>query len=131
MAETSFPTWIIVQRHGMTPDKKGPLYTNKRVEEFLRDLYSIYPGCICIVVNDLGAAGWHPQHGYEWLDMYGDRRRRHPRKHEQENEPVGYLRPSGLEALKTGGAHLYKRRDWQANIPVYLYPTEPKGQDHG
>lgn len=127
MTESSFPTWIIVQRHGMVPDKKGPFCETQRVEEFLRELYSLYPGCICIVVNDLGAAGWYPDHGYEWLDIYGDNRRRHPREDEQGNKPVGYLRPSGLELLKTGGAHLYARRDWQANIPVYAYPAP---QDH-
>lgn len=125
MAERSFPTWIILQRHGMVPDKKGPFFGTKRIEEFLRELYSLYPGCICIVVNDIGEAGWHPQHGYEWLDMYGDNRRRHPRNTEHENKPIGYLRPSGLELLKTGGAHLYRRRDWQANIPVYAYPEPP------
>lgn len=128
MVESSFPTWIIVQRHGMVPDKKGPFHKTKRIEEFLRDLYRLYPGCICIVVNDLGSIGWHPQHGYEWLDMYGDNRRRHPRKDQQDNKPIGFLRPSGLELLKTGGARLYRHRDWQANIPVYAYPSDTKGQ---
>lgn len=124
MGERSYPTWIILQRQGMVPDKKGPFYETKRVEEFLRELYSLYPGCICIVITDIGEAGWHPEHGYEWLDIYGDRRRRHPRKDEQQGQtkPIGYLRCSGVEFLKTGSACVYKHRDWQAYVPVYAYP---------
>ncbi|PWE54372.1 hypothetical protein DEM27_19855 [Metarhizobium album] len=125
MDDSKFPTWIIHQRYGMVPDKKGPFHETKRIEEFLRDLYSLYPGSICIVVNDLGAAGWHPQHGFEWLDEFGDKRRRHPRKdaHDGQTMPIGYLRGSDREMLKTGSVCLYKRRDWQAHIPVYAYPS--------
>lgn len=117
-------TWIVCQRHGMVPDRKGPFFETKRIEEFIRELYNLYPGCICTVIDTGPSEGdiW-PTHGYEWLDMYGDKRKRHPRKVESANKPVGYLRPSDLDLLKTGSAHLYRRRDWQANIPVYAYPS--------
>lgn len=121
--ERSYPTWIITQQHGMVPDRKGPFYSNKRVEEFLREAYQTYPGCICIVIDGPIDNAWSPQHGYEWLDINGDKRRRHPRTVEQENKPIGYLRHRDLAALGEGSCSLHRRRDWQANIPVYAYPS--------
>ncbi len=117
------PTWIVLQIHGLVPLKKGPFYTSKRVEEFLRDAYQLYPGCVCIVIDDFADAGWYPQHGYEWLDMYGDKRRRHPRKDEELNAPIGYLQHDGLAALKAGSVTLFKRRGVHANVPVYAFPA--------
>lgn len=74
-------TYVILQRVGMMPQRKGP-YTagkdRKHIEQMLRELYALYPDCICIVANDVPR---HTdfQHGYEFLDMHGDRRKKHPR----------------------------------------------------
>lgn len=81
MAETSFPTYVITQEPGMVPKKKGPFYSTKMVEEFLREAYKLNPEIICIVMDMTEAdATWYPEHGHAWLDIYGDRRRRHPRR---------------------------------------------------
>ena len=78
--ERSYPTFIITQEPNETPRKKGPFYSNKMVEDFLREAYRLYPEIICVVITDPIDNGWYPEHGYEWLDINGDRRKRHPRK---------------------------------------------------
>jgi len=80
MAARSFPTWIITQQPNEVPFRKGPFYDNKFVEAFLREAYRLYPEIICIVVDGALDNTWWPQHGYEWLDINGDGRKRHPRK---------------------------------------------------
>ena len=74
----------------MAPKKKGPFYSTKMVEEFLREAYKINPEIICIVI-DMAAedATWYPEHGYAWLDINGDRRRRHPRKGRADSREEG------------------------------------------
>lgn len=68
------PSWVIVMRPGLVPDRKGPFHTNKLVEDMLRGLYECYPDCLCIVI-DMPATSY-PQSAREWLDMYGDKRRK-------------------------------------------------------
>lgn len=70
----SDPTWIIVCRPGLVPDRKGPLPTPKLVEDMLRGLYALYPDCLCIVIDMPHTS--YPQSAREWLDMYGDKRRK-------------------------------------------------------
>lgn len=77
---SSIPTWIIMQHPNEVPRRKGPFYTTKLVEDFLREAYARYPDCVLIVIDGPIDNTWSPQHGYEWLDMFGDRRKRHPRK---------------------------------------------------
>lgn len=66
--------FVIVQRHGMVPDRKGPCVDEKHVEDMLRELYTLYPDCTCMVM-DLPHTSY-PQSGREWLEMHGDRRRK-------------------------------------------------------
>ena len=73
-------TWIIRQAPGEVPARKGPFPTAKLVEEFLRESYRLYPNDIHIVIDGVENNDWWPQHGYEFLDVHGDRRKRHPRK---------------------------------------------------
>lgn len=80
MAARSYPTWIITQQPNEVPFRKGPFHDNKFVEAFLREAYRLYPEIICIVVDGQLDNTWWPQHGYEWLDINGDGRKRHPRK---------------------------------------------------
>ena len=83
--DRSYPTYIITQEPKQTPRKKGPFYSSEMVENFLREAYGLYPGIICIVITDPLDNGWYPEHGYEWLDINGDRRKRHPRKDQPSN----------------------------------------------
>lgn len=98
MAERSHPTYIITQEPGMVPKKKGPFFMTKTVDDFLREAYSLNPQIICIVV-DMEAVDetWYPEHGYAWLDIYGDRRRRHPRK----DRPKADFKPDTPQAAPT------------------------------
>lgn len=68
------PQYIIVHRPGLVPDRKGPFYTDKQIENMLRGLYEIYPDCICTVISMPHTS--YPQSGREWIAMYGDKRRR-------------------------------------------------------
>lgn len=81
MADAARPTWIITQELGMVPMRKGPFFATKMVDDFLREAYRLNPLIICTVVTlDNGDNTWWPESGHEWLDINGDRRRRHPRK---------------------------------------------------
>jgi hypothetical protein len=80
MTARSYPTWIITQQPNEVPFRKGPFHDNKLVEAFLREAYRLYPEIICIVVDGPVDNTWWPQHGYEWLVINGDGRKRHPRK---------------------------------------------------
>lgn len=66
--------FVIVQRPGMVPDRKGPCADKKHLEDMLRELYEIYPDCTCTVIELPHTS--YPQSGREWLDMYGDKRRK-------------------------------------------------------
>ncbi len=78
---TPRPTWIITQELGMVPKRKGPFFKTEMVDDFLREAYSLNPLIVCTVVTlENGDDTWWPESGHEWLDIYGDRRRRHPRK---------------------------------------------------
>ena len=78
---TPRPTWIITQELGMVPKRKGPFFKTEMVDDFLREAYRLNPLIVCTVVTlENGDDTWWPESGYEWLDIYGDRRRRHPRK---------------------------------------------------
>ncbi|WP_288430242.1 hypothetical protein [uncultured Agrobacterium sp.] len=94
----TYPTYIITQEAGMVPRRKGPFFGNKMVEDFLRDAYRYDPAIICIVIDmESEDNTWYPEHGYEWLDINSDRRKRHPRKDrpKQTNAP-----PSNMSAPK-------------------------------
>ena len=65
--------YVILQKHGEVPRRIGPCQDKKAVESTLREAYTAYPDCICIVINLPGES--YPQHGREWLDMYGDKRK--------------------------------------------------------
>lgn len=81
MADNPHPTWIITQEPGMVPMRKGPFFTTKMVDDFLREAYRLYPLIVCTVITlENGDNTWWPESGYEWLDVNSDRRRRHPRK---------------------------------------------------
>lgn len=82
-----FTTWIITQKPKEVPRRCGPFRDTKTVEKFLRDSYRLYPEQICIVIDGLLDNMWWPQHGYEFLDMFGDKRKRHPRKDARATTP--------------------------------------------
>ncbi len=76
-----YPTYIITQEPREVPRRKGPFFGKKMVEDFLREAYRYNPDIVCIVIDmETEDNTWHPEHGYEWLDVNGDRRKRHPRK---------------------------------------------------
>lgn len=77
----SYPTYIITQEPRQVPRRKGPFYGKKMVEDFLREAYRYNPEIICIVIDvESEDNTWYPESGYEWLDINGDGRKRHPRK---------------------------------------------------
>ncbi len=81
MAENPHTTWIITQEPGMVPMRKGPFFATKMVDDFLREAYRLNPLVTCTVITlENGDNTWWPESGLEWLDIHGDRRRRHPRK---------------------------------------------------
>jgi len=81
MSAPSYPTYIITQEPRQVPRRKGPFYGKKMVEDFLREAYRYNPDIICIVIDmEYEDNTWYPEHGYEWLDINGDGRKRHPRK---------------------------------------------------
>lgn len=89
MTTPSYPTYVITQEPGQVPRRKGPFFGNKMVEGFLRDAYRYSPDMICIVIDMENEDNtWYPEHGYEWLDINGDRRRRHPRKEQKTADAV-------------------------------------------
>lgn len=71
---SDYPTYIIAQRPGKVPERKGGFRDGKHVEAMLRELYEIDPGMVCIVIS-MPETCW-PTHGREWISMYGDRRRK-------------------------------------------------------
>jgi hypothetical protein len=71
---SDFPTYIIVQRAGRVPERKGGFSDGKLVEKMLRELYEIDPASVCIVIS-MPETCW-PTLGREWIAMYGDRRRK-------------------------------------------------------
>ncbi len=78
LAAQSAPTdeirrYVIQQKTGEVPRLLGPCPNKRVVESLLRESYTAYPDCICIVVDMPVTA--YPQHGREWLDMYGDKRK--------------------------------------------------------
>lgn len=85
----SYPTYIITQEPHKVPKRKGPFFGNKMVENFLRDAYGDNPDIICIVIDmETEDNTWYPEHGYEWLDINGDGRKRHPRKDRSKASPA-------------------------------------------
>jgi len=71
---SELPTWVILHRPGMVPQRKGPFSDKKLIENMLRDLYQLYPDCICDVIDMPHES--YPESGREWLAMYGDKRRK-------------------------------------------------------
>lgn len=68
------PTYVIVHRPGLVPDRKGGFHDKKYVENMLRELYEIYPDCVCDVITM--PSDCYPESGRTWIDMYGDKRRK-------------------------------------------------------
>ncbi len=97
----SYPTYIITQEPREVPRRKGPFFGNKMVEDFLRDAYRYNPDIICIVIDmETEDNTWYPEHGYEWLDINGDGRKRHPRKDRPKQPPS--LRETGVDKSNSG-----------------------------
>jgi hypothetical protein len=77
--EIKINSYVILQESSnLTPVRKGPYNTKALMGSMLREIYKLYPNCLAIVVDMPDTS--YPEHGYTWLDIYGDRRRTHPRK---------------------------------------------------
>jgi hypothetical protein len=77
--ESGVNSYVILQESpNLIPVRKGPYNTKSLMDSMLREIYKLYPSCLAIVVDMPETS--YPEHGYTWLDIYGDRRRRHPRK---------------------------------------------------
>jgi hypothetical protein len=73
--EDDLPGWVIIQREGKVPVRKGPFPDPKWIERTLTETYDAYPGCQCIV--QYAPESTMPESGIEWLDIYrGDRKKR-------------------------------------------------------
>lgn len=72
--EATYPTWIIVNRPGFVPDRKGPCIEKTHTEAMLRELYALYPDCTCTVIAM--PSDCYPDSGIEWLAMHGDQRKK-------------------------------------------------------
>ena len=68
------PYWVIVNRPGLVPDRKGGFHCTKLLDNMLRELYELYPDCTCTVIQMPSDS--YPQSGREWISMYGDKRRK-------------------------------------------------------
>ena len=68
------PEWVIVNRPGWVPERKGPLYKLSQIEDMLRRLYELFPDCTCTVLQMPITS--YPQSGREWISEYGDKRRK-------------------------------------------------------
>lgn len=79
--------YVIVQRPGVAPDRKGPFANHKHLEDMLRELDKQYPDCTCTVI-ELPCTSY-PQSGREWVAMYGDKR---PKKLPPEVTPNAEVR---------------------------------------
>ena len=63
----NLPTWVLLIRPGMAPQRKGPFYEDKHTEAMLRSLYALHADATCIVI-DMPHASF-PESGSEWLGM--------------------------------------------------------------
>ncbi len=110
------PEWVIVQRPGMVPDRKGPIANSKHMEQMLRELYGLYPDCTCTVIEMPHTS--YPQSGREWLDMHGDRRRKRPAR-EANTKPVafGYFKDG---KFLTATAKVAIIEGFPRPVPLYL-----------
>jgi hypothetical protein len=101
-------TYIIVQRApNLVPERKGGYRDSRHVEAMLRELYTADPNVTCIVI-DLPVTSY-PAHGREWLDMYGDRRRKPlPRPYGVKASDEAQRRE---ELSRTGHGHVVPRVD--------------------
>lgn len=62
------PEWVIVQRPGFVPMRKGPFMDGNHVKEMLEAMYSQYPDCMCLVISMPQSS--YPESGREWLDIF-------------------------------------------------------------
>lgn len=79
--------FVILQRPGMIPERKGPWTTTEAIAEFVREVIAQEPQTVCIVL-EMGAGDPWPEHGGEWLAMYDaakPRRRAAPETREANN----------------------------------------------
>lgn len=63
----SMPDWIILQQPGMVPKRKGPYLNPEHLETALRELYALYPDCVCTVIRMPDTS--YPESGREWLSI--------------------------------------------------------------
>jgi hypothetical protein len=57
--------FVIVQRPGMVPERKGP-WPGRMLEDGVRELYQQHPDAVVIVMRGLPDDCW-PEHGKEFL----------------------------------------------------------------
>lgn len=128
LAAQSAPTdeirrYVIQQKTGEVPRLLGPCPNKRVVESLLRESYTAYPDCICIVVDMPVTA--YPQHGREWLDMYGDKRK--PRLASPPAHAGDAPNPAQT-GCAAGTEDECVRRDCATACPA-LQSTQEQGQD--
>ena len=60
--------WIIVNRPGLVPERKGPFFQHADIASAMNDIYRLYPDCTCTLI--CAPRESYPQCGREWLDIY-------------------------------------------------------------
>jgi len=60
--------WIILNRPGLVPIRKGPFTCQNDLAEMLRGLYKLYHDCTCTVISMPDTS--YPESGVEWLSIY-------------------------------------------------------------
>lgn len=64
-ADDEFPTWVLLLRPGMAPQRKGPFHSDEFVASMVRDCARIYPDSTTVVLD--GPVTMYPVSGKEWL----------------------------------------------------------------
>ena len=62
------PDWVIVQRPGFIPVRKGPFSNAEQVAEMLHAMHAQHPECACMVINMPRTS--YPESGREWLAIH-------------------------------------------------------------
>ncbi len=62
------PEWVLVHRRGLVPLRKGPFLDSVFTAKMLRELYELYPDCICSVIKAPNET-W-PESGVEYLQQF-------------------------------------------------------------
>jgi hypothetical protein len=76
--EPAINRYLILQHtRDLVPQRKGPYNSREAMEQSLREIYELYPHCIAIVADMPETS--YPEHGFTWIDINADRRKKHPR----------------------------------------------------